>query len=903
MSSQDDIICKSCDKICTNIMFKWCRPCAINNLKKNFTNWTSGNEKIDDFIQKMQLKIESYDDIIVEWIPYDQFNNVKKTNKNGFATAIWKDGLLEYNEEEMKRIRISNIEVSLKCLINSQNVINEFSNEAKAYSIKYSKLHKYNLDIMDGIPKIYGISQNPDTNDYIVVLNNSYCKECSEIYIEIWSKWCRPCQINNLELNHSGNKKIDEFIQEMQLKIEKSSDIIVEWIPYNQFNNVKKIGKDGFATAIWKNGPLEYNYNKEKHKYERKSNKKVTLKCLNNSQNVISNLLNEAKTYSIEKYKLDIPEIYGISQNPDTKDYIIILCGFCENCGEIYINIYCQFCKSCYLIQNFAKWTSGNEKIDELIQEMQLKIEKSSDIIVEWIPYNQFYIIKEISKNNFARLYLAIWKDGSLIYNFNKKKGIYERSSNKEVILKCLNNSQSVINDLLNEVKAYPIKRSEYKYDIPKICGISQNPNTSEYIIVFKDGHYCKNCGKIYTKISLEWCKLCHINGLRQNFVNWTSGNEKIDNFIQKTQLKINNYNDTIVEWIPYNQFNNIKEIGKGGFATVYLAIWKDGPLDYQFDDNKHIRTPNREVALKCLHNSQNITNEFLNEVNAYSISNNNGILRIYGISQNPDTNNYIIVLEYANGGNLDNYNNNIIRNHNWIRKLDVLSNIVRGLNIIHENKVVHRDFHTGNILVSFSYNNSDGFTGDSSSHIYISDMGLCGEVSNIDKTKIYGVMPFVAPEVLRGKPYNQAADVYSFGMIMYHIATGRQPFANCAHDSILALNICNGIRPEINEQEAPKFYIDLMKNCWDPDPDKRPSAIEIYELNNLFHSSIFESKDNEIKKQIKKADEYRKANFLSTGNGQSIHPQACYTSRLLNQFTKDLSKDVTDCLDCMIND
>ncbi|POG65061.1 kinase-like domain-containing protein [Rhizophagus irregularis DAOM 181602=DAOM 197198] len=162
--------------------------------------------------------------------------------------------------------------------------------------------------------------------------------------------------------------------------------------------------------------------------------------------------------------------------------------------------------------------------------------------------------------------------------------------------------------------------------------------------------------------------------------------------------------------------------------------------------------------------------------------------------------------------------------------------------------------------------------------------MGLCGEVSNIDKTKIYGVMPFVAPEVLKGKPYNQAADVYSFGMIMYYIATGRQPFFNYAHDSVLALNICSGIRPEINEQEAPKFYIDLMKSCWDADPEKRPSAIEI---NDFLHFG----KDEEIRKQIKEAEEYRITNFLSTGNSQSVHPQACYTSRLLNQFTKELPK------------
>jgi serine/threonine protein kinase len=81
-------------------------------------------------------------------------------------------------------------------------------------------------------------------------------------------------------------------------------------------------------------------------------------------------------------------------------------------------------------------------------------------------------------------------------------------------------------------------------------------------------------------------------------------------------QIKINSHLDNIVEWIPYNQFNYIKEIGKGGFAVVYLAIWMDGPLKFNDDKMKYERTSsNKEVALKCLHNSQNITNEFLNEV------------------------------------------------------------------------------------------------------------------------------------------------------------------------------------------------------------------------------------------------------------------------------------------------
>ncbi|GBB93891.1 hypothetical protein RclHR1_02250001 [Rhizophagus clarus] len=174
--------------------------------------------------------------------------------------------------------------------------------------------------------------------------------------------------------------------------------------------------------------------------------------------------------------------------------------------------------------------------------------------------------------------------------------------------------------------------------------------------------------------------------------------------------------------------------------------------------------------------------------------------------------------------------------------------------------------------------------------------MGLCGEVDNIDETKIYGVMPYVAPEVLRGKPYTQAADIYSFGMIMYFVATGKQPFANCAHDNTLAVNICNGIRPEISGKGVPKCYVNLMKKCLDSNPENRPIASKIEELIKSFDDSIdgFTGKilfNSEFKKQFEEAEEYRKENILSIENDQSTtHPQAYYTSRLLNPFTKDLS-------------
>src|ERR1044072_1277943 len=98
----------------------------------------------------------------------------------------------------------------------------------------------------------------------------------------------------------------------------------------------------------------------------------------------------------------------------------------------------------------------------------------------------------------------------------------------------------------------------------------------------------CKKCGNQYEsklKAEFEWCRPCLVNNLEKNFTNWTSGNKEIDHFIQTIQLSptepdthdLTFKRNAIFEWIPYNQFNDIKEISDD-FSTVYSAIWKDGP-------------------------------------------------------------------------------------------------------------------------------------------------------------------------------------------------------------------------------------------------------------------------------------------------------------------------------------
>lgn len=138
----------------------------------------------------------------------------------------------------------------------------------------------------------------------------------------------------------------------------------------------------------------------------------------------------------------------------------------------------------------------------------------------------------------------------------------------------------------------------------------------------YKKYGLCKECKQPNTDYSYEgypWCQSCNGKRFQQNFQNWTSGNHDIDELIQRTQLKAKNHKE-VIEWIEYDRFENIEYLAKGGFGTTYKATWKDGFIEYWDSENnqwkrKKYSTGSLPVALKCLHNSQDITDEFLREV------------------------------------------------------------------------------------------------------------------------------------------------------------------------------------------------------------------------------------------------------------------------------------------------
>ncbi|CAI2162740.1 14852_t:CDS:2 [Funneliformis geosporum] len=109
-----------------------------------------------------------------------------------------------------------------------------------------------------------------------------------------------------------------------------------------------------------------------------------------------------------------------------------------------------------------------------------------------------------------------------------------------------------------------------------------------------------------------------------------------------------------------------------------------------------------------------------------------------------------------------------------------------------------------------------------------ICDIGISkSSISNTDDNEIYGIIPYMAPEILQGQQYTKASDVYGFGMIMWELLTGRRPFWNRNHDEYLIIEICDGLRPPI-VTNAPEGYNELMQGCWNANPYNRPTAVDI---------------------------------------------------------------------------
>ncbi|RIA90984.1 kinase-like domain-containing protein [Glomus cerebriforme] len=419
----------------------------------------------------------------------------------------------------------------------------------------------------------------------------------------------------------------------------------------------------------------------------------------------------------------------------------------------------------------------------------------------------------------------------------------------KEVVSTAINKADSLINKNIHN-------NIDKQYDFRKQTVNSDKTLTNEEILeafrilnkhcdkaklFYNEGpkRICENCKE--ECLATLYCENCIRYFLKNNFSNWSSGNDNIDQLIQYCQTKtLTPYN--IIEWIPYDTLENIKYMTKGGYSEIYSADWNGGKY-YEWDskDQSLKRKGTSKVILKKLKNVENADKNWFEQAKSHFITSNNWktVVKYFGLTQDSLYGNYILVMKQLDV-DLRNYLQKYHKQLKWGERIQITFNIINTLQNIHGENTIHGGLHSGNILYL-----------EKSKIWYISDLGFCGPANKPLKS-IYGNLPYIAPEVIYNKEYTFASDIYSIGMLMWEISSGNPPFNNYEHDYNLAIRIVNGQRPEI-VSGTPFGYREIMERCWNADPLKRPDI-------NILLNDIKEIKrsyyDNDIDQESENLDD-----------------------------------------------
>ncbi|CAH1761629.1 9935_t:CDS:10 [Entrophospora sp. SA101] len=254
-----------------------------------------------------------------------------------------------------------------------------------------------------------------------------------------------------------------------------------------------------------------------------------------------------------------------------------------------------------------------------------------------------------------------------------------------------------------------------------------------------------------------------------------------------------------------------------------------------------------------------------------------------------PETKNYIMVMEYIVHGDLRKYLK-VYSSQDLLSfggKINQLENIISGLNFIHKKGLMHRDLHAGNIL---------------NRHMtcFITDLGLCRPANETDKSKVFGILPYVAPEVLTEKKYTQAADVYSFGIVATEILTALPPYSRPTTNEIL-----NNLIGWHEEDENSEFSQQAKKaeefNRTLPEHIKHPNYKEHLEAVRRSKALDFENLPNpqnsqETKKVLSQSGEINKEiNEVKSKISLLKKPLDDELTQLVEKFVETKKKSIKD--------
>ncbi|XP_077244442.1 RAF-like serine/threonine-protein kinase 20 [Tasmannia lanceolata] len=265
---------------------------------------------------------------------------------------------------------------------------------------------------------------------------------------------------------------------------------------------------------------------------------------------------------------------------------------------------------------------------------------------------------------------------------------------------------------------------------------------------------------------------------------------------------------------IKNGDLEELRELGSGTFGTVYHGKWRGS-----------------DVAIKRIKKScftgrsseqERLTLEFWREAAILSKLHHPNIVAFYGVVQDGPGATLATVAEYMVNGSLRHV---LLRKDRYLdrrKRLIIATDAAFGMEYLHSKNIVHFDLKCDNLLVNLK---------DPLRPICkVGDFGLSKIKRNtLVSGGVRGTLPWMAPELLNGgsNKVSEKVDVFSFGIVMWEILTGEEPYANMHYGAIIGGIVNNTLRPPVPSFCDPEWRR-LMEECWAPDSGARPSFTEI---------------------------------------------------------------------------
>ncbi|CAH2274353.1 insulin-like growth factor 1 receptor isoform X1 [Pelobates cultripes] len=295
-------------------------------------------------------------------------------------------------------------------------------------------------------------------------------------------------------------------------------------------------------------------------------------------------------------------------------------------------------------------------------------------------------------------------------------------------------------------------------------------------------------------------------------------------------------------EWeVPREKITMNRELGQGSFGMVYEGIAK-GVVKDEAETRVAIKTVNEAASMR-----ERI--EFLNEASVMKEFNCHHVVRLLGVvSQGQPT---LVIMELMTRGDLKSYlrslrpdtENSSGQHPPSLKKMiQMAGEIADGMAYLNANKFVHRDLAARNCMVA------EDFT------VKIGDFGMTRDIYETDYYRKggKGLLPvrWMSPESLKDGVFTTNSDVWSFGVVLWEIATlAEQPYQGMSNEQVLRFVMEGGLLEK--PDNCPDMLFELMRMCWQYNPKMRPSFLEIIssikdELDPAFREvSFFYSEEN----------------------------------------------------------